>query len=40
MSTSIVIQVGKLEGEWDFEAKKEQVLVDIYDVSKNKITVG
>jgi len=25
MSTSVVMQVGKLEGEWDLEAKEEQL---------------
>jgi len=40
MSTSVVMQVGKLEGEWDLEAKEEQSPIDVCDISKDKITVG
>lgn len=39
MSTSVVMQVSKLKEEWNLEAKEKQALIDVYDISKYKITI-
>jgi len=40
MSTSVVMQVGELKGEWDLEAEEEQASIDVCDISEAEITVG
>lgn len=35
-----MMQVGKLKEEWDFKTKEKKVLVDVFDVSEDKIIVG